>query len=130
MSNLAKIEIHPSFTKSEIEIVKNSNTVRVLNLSTEEMIVNLSDSISNAILVVGNKSLDATEYYCWLSHPGLAQVTTVVFALDDTGGNQGGKSFSLESAENVTSRDGIRYGDIESDKLAHMLKSLTKSLSR
>ena len=35
----------------------------------------------------------------------------------------------VESAEAVTSRDGTRYGDIESDKLAHMLKSLTKSLT-
>lgn len=53
--------ICPSFSKSEIEIVNSSNTSRILNLSTEEIYSHLSDSISNAILVVGNKSLDASD---------------------------------------------------------------------
>ena len=64
MSELIKkeeINICPSFSKSEIEIVNNSNTIRILNLTEEEIIINLSESIGNAILVVGNKSLEVTD---------------------------------------------------------------------
>lgn len=35
---------------------------------------------------------------------------------------------SLESAEDVLNRDGIRYGDIDSEKLSHMATALAKSL--
>lgn len=64
MSNLIKkenINICPSFQKSEIEIVKNSLTKRLLNLTEKEVFMELSESISNAILVVGNKSLNSTD---------------------------------------------------------------------
>jgi hypothetical protein len=35
---------------------------------------------------------------------------------------------SLEDAENITNRDGVRYGDISSETLGHMERELVKSL--
>lgn len=46
---------------------------------------------------------------------------------------EGGKvksSMSLETAEAVTSSDGTRYGDIETEKLAHMANAITKSIKK
>lgn len=46
---------------------------------------------------------------------------------------EGGKvssSMSLETAEAVTSSDGVRYGDIETEKLVHMANAITKSIKK
>ena len=46
---------------------------------------------------------------------------------------EGGKvssSMSLETAEAVTSSDGTRYGDIETEKLVHMANAITKSIKK
>lgn len=45
----------------------------------------------------------------------------------------GGKvksSMSLETAEAVTNSDGLRYGDIETEKLVHMANAITKSIKK
>lgn len=46
---------------------------------------------------------------------------------------EGGKvssTMSLETAEAVTSSDGTRYGDIETEKLVHMANAITKSIKK
>jgi phage recombination protein Bet len=44
------------------------------------------------------------------------------------GSEQPTAEMSLETAENVENRDGERYGDLDSEKLAHMATALAKSL--
>jgi len=53
--------------------------------------------------------------------------------LVDVAIEEGGKvssTMSLETAEAVTSSDGVRYGDIETDKLVHMANAITKSIKK
>jgi len=42
-------------------------------------------------------------------------------------GSNNGK-MSLESAQEVTNRDGVKYGDLDTEKLAHMANALTGAL--
>ena len=37
---------------------------------------------------------------------------------------------SLETAQNVKNRDGLKYGDIETEKLSHMHNALQKILGK
>ena len=53
--------------------------------------------------------------------------------LVDVAIEEGGKvksSMTLETAEAVTSSDGVRYGDIETEKLVHMANAITKSIKK
>lgn len=53
--------------------------------------------------------------------------------LVDTAKELGGtvkNTLTVETAEAVTSSDGTRYGDIETDKLVHMANAITKSIKK
>src|SRR5690606_34724453 len=54
-------------------------------------------------------------------------------SLVDTAKELGGtvkNTLTVETAEAVTNSDGLRYGDIDSEKLAHMANAITKSIKK